>query len=225
MAGSPSHLNHSLNTGEWLELLDGLNIGAFMADEKRLIRAINYTAQAIMEEKADALIGKDCRDIFTGVRCTRACVFSKDYRAVDGHDMPVTEMEKNGRHILTRFAAPVYDANGQLTGCLTILQDHSPIYDLIDRVHYEERSLKMTLDNLDIGIYTVNRGGLITFFNDAAERISGYSRDIWGKNMAGLAKHPWERMKMNDCSKCHVRENVNQGSVQTQKGGCFVCHK
>ena len=56
-------------------------------------------------------------------------------------------------------------------------------------------------------------------------RISGYSRDIWGKNMAGLAKHPWERMKMDDCSKCHVRENVNQGSVQTQKGGCFVCHK
>ena len=56
-------------------------------------------------------------------------------------------------------------------------------------------------------------------------RISGYSRDIWGKNMAGLAKHPWERMKMNDCSRCHVRENVNQGSVQTQKGGCFVCHK
>ena len=187
MAGSPSHLNHSLNTGEWLELLDELNIGAFMADEKRLIRAINYTAQAIMEEKADALIGKDCRDIFTGVRCTRACVFSKDYRAVDGHDMPVTEMEKNGRHILTRFAAPVYDANGQLTGCLTILQDHSPIYDLIDRVHYEERSLKMTLDNLDIGIYTVNRGGLITFFNDAAERISGYSRkQILGEHFSIL---------------------------------------
>lgn len=56
-------------------------------------------------------------------------------------------------------------------------------------------------------------------------RISGYSRDIWGKSMAGLARNPWDRMKMNDCSKCHVRENVNQGSVQTRKGGCFVCHK
>ncbi|MBW2296369.1 MAG: cytochrome C [Deltaproteobacteria bacterium] len=56
-------------------------------------------------------------------------------------------------------------------------------------------------------------------------RITGYSRDIWGKNMIGIAKNPWERMKMDDCSKCHVRENVNQGSVQTQKGGCFVCHK
>ena len=171
-----SHLNQTLDTGEWLELLDELNIGAFMADRQRLIRAINYTAQAIMELKAADLIGKDCRDIFTGVRCTRACVFSKDYHAFDGSDMPVTNLDENGRHVLTRFAAPVYDAKGRLAGCLTILQDHSPIYDLIDRVHYEERSLKMTLDNLDIGIYTVNRGGLITFFNDAAERISGYSR-------------------------------------------------
>jgi hypothetical protein len=29
---------------------------------------------------------------------------------------------------------------------------------------------------------------------------------------------------MDDCSECHVRENVNQNSVQTLRGGCFVCH-
>jgi hypothetical protein len=55
-------------------------------------------------------------------------------------------------------------------------------------------------------------------------RITGYSRDIWGKNIAGFKKNSWDRMKMDDCSECHVRENVNQGSVQTEKGGCFVCH-
>jgi hypothetical protein len=58
-----------------------------------------------------------------------------------------------------------------------------------------------------------------------ANRISGYSRDIWGKNIAGIKFNSWDRMKMNDCSECHVRENVNQGSVQTLRGGCFVCHK
>jgi hypothetical protein len=56
-------------------------------------------------------------------------------------------------------------------------------------------------------------------------RITGYSRDIWGKNMIGLKKNTWDRMKMDDCSECHVKENVRQGSVQTEKGGCFVCHK
>jgi hypothetical protein len=56
-------------------------------------------------------------------------------------------------------------------------------------------------------------------------RFTGYSRDIWGKNMIGLKKNTWDRMKMDDCSACHVKENVRQGSVQTAKGGCFVCHK
>jgi len=58
-----------------------------------------------------------------------------------------------------------------------------------------------------------------------ANRITGVSRDIWGKNIAGFKKNSWDRMKMDDCSECHQRENVNQNSVQTLKGGCFVCHK
>jgi len=56
-------------------------------------------------------------------------------------------------------------------------------------------------------------------------RISGYSRDIWGRNIAGIKRNSWDRMKMDDCSECHQKENVNQNSVQTLKGGCFVCHK
>ena len=58
-----------------------------------------------------------------------------------------------------------------------------------------------------------------------ANRITGYSRDIWGKNIAGIKWNSWDRMKMDDCSECHQRDNVNQGSVQTDRGGCFVCHK
>jgi hypothetical protein len=58
-----------------------------------------------------------------------------------------------------------------------------------------------------------------------ANRITGLSRDIWGKSIAGFKKNSWDRMKMDDCSECHQRENVNQNSVQTRKGGCFVCHK
>ncbi|MEZ4527169.1 MAG: menaquinone reductase multiheme cytochrome c subunit QrcA [Desulfobacterales bacterium] len=56
-------------------------------------------------------------------------------------------------------------------------------------------------------------------------RITGYSRDIWGKNIAGFKKNTWDRMKMDDCSECHVKLGVKQNSVQTEKGACFVCHK
>lgn len=56
-------------------------------------------------------------------------------------------------------------------------------------------------------------------------RISGYSRDIWGRNISGFERHTWDSMKMADCAACHKRENVHQTSAQTGKGACFVCHK
>ena len=58
-----------------------------------------------------------------------------------------------------------------------------------------------------------------------ANRITGYSRDIWGANIGGFKRNTWDRMKMDDCAECHVKENVHQSSVQTRKGGCFVCHQ
>jgi hypothetical protein len=49
-------------------------------------------------------------------------------------------------------------------------------------------------------------------------RITGVSRDIWGKNIAGIKKHSWDRMKMDDCAECHAE-------VSGKKDACFVCHK
>jgi hypothetical protein len=55
-------------------------------------------------------------------------------------------------------------------------------------------------------------------------RITGYSRDIWGRNIAGLKRNSWDRMKMNDCAECHAEAGVSGGSVQTHRDGCLVCH-
>jgi len=57
-------------------------------------------------------------------------------------------------------------------------------------------------------------------------RITGYSRDIWGKDIAGIMKrNPWDSMKMDDCAECHMVKTGRTSSVQTQKDGCFVCHQ
>jgi len=49
-------------------------------------------------------------------------------------------------------------------------------------------------------------------------RITGYSRDIWGKNISGFKKNTYDRMKMDDCAQCHEKETGDKGS-------CFQCHK
>jgi hypothetical protein len=57
-------------------------------------------------------------------------------------------------------------------------------------------------------------------------RITGYSRDIWGRNISGLKQNTWDRMKMDDCAECHARFNVvHDSGVQTGRDACFVCHK
>ena len=48
-------------------------------------------------------------------------------------------------------------------------------------------------------------------------RLSGYSRDIWGPSLAGIKSNPWEGMKMDDCSNCHAERGVQES--------CLDCHK
>jgi menaquinone reductase, multiheme cytochrome c subunit len=56
-------------------------------------------------------------------------------------------------------------------------------------------------------------------------RISGYSRDIWGHNISGIKHNTWDRMKMDDCAECHETAGIHDSSVQTGRDACFVCHK
>lgn len=48
-------------------------------------------------------------------------------------------------------------------------------------------------------------------------RISGYSRDIWGHSISRLFRSPHDGMKMSDCEACHTRRNVEVG--------CLGCHQ
>ncbi len=50
-------------------------------------------------------------------------------------------------------------------------------------------------------------------------RITGYSRDIWGDSIARVSFRPPERpgMKMEDCISCHRDHHVNTS--------CVACHR
>jgi hypothetical protein len=50
-------------------------------------------------------------------------------------------------------------------------------------------------------------------------RLTGYSIDIWGRNIAGYKINSWDRMKMDDCADCHTQAGHEENNA------CFVCHK
>jgi hypothetical protein len=52
-----------------------------------------------------------------------------------------------------------------------------------------------------------------------ANRLTGYSINIWGKRISGWKVNSWDRMKMDDCAECHSEKGHEQNNA------CFVCHK
>jgi len=48
-------------------------------------------------------------------------------------------------------------------------------------------------------------------------RISGYSRDIWGHSISRVHRAPHDGMKMSDCENCHHQRHVEVG--------CLGCHQ
>ena len=52
-----------------------------------------------------------------------------------------------------------------------------------------------------------------------ANRLTGYSINIWGKRISGFKINSWDRMKMDDCAECHTKSGHEENNT------CFVCHK
>jgi len=210
-----------IRSDQSLSILDELGVGAFTVDLNRKVKAMNMSAQALMGLKENDVVDKDCRDIFTGVPCMTTCLLKGNSNVItDEPDVEVINETATAR-LLTRMAIPIYDASYRLAGCLTILQDHSPIADLIDRIHYEERSLKIILDNLDVGIFTVNRGGYITFFNHKAEKISGYDRrQVLGKSCSAIfgEGEASDLFLLKESIKKGIKQSVRHGELLSRAG-------
>jgi hypothetical protein len=62
-----------------------------------------------------------------------------------------------------------------------------------------------------------DHGKSVTLRPFERNRISGYSRDIWGASMARVSSAKRPGMKMDDCARCH-HENGRENA-------CLDCHK
>ncbi len=205
----------------WLEIMEELNLGAFTVGANREVISMNHTAQALLGLKNAEVSGRNCREVFMGVPCLAKCPF-KGPKEPETRE-PVIHLTNDEEATLwvTRMAAPVFSPDGEVVGCMTILQDHSPIADLIDRIHHEEQNTKIILDNLDVGIFTTDCGGHTTFFNTAAEKIVGYSRrEILGEHYKAIfdGLTPQEVCLLKDTIADGVSRSNRHGKMVTRDG-------
>jgi len=165
-------------------MLGDLHIGVFTVDSRRKITSFNRAAESLTGYKESEVIGKYCHQVFRNDLCQGECKFHEAVEAEQvslSFDVEFSDRQREKRAI-TKIVTPLFNAKRKLIGCMEIFQDRSAFAELINRIRYSERQLKMVLDNLDTGVFTVTRGGLITFFNIIAEKISGFKREeIIGK--------------------------------------------
>jgi two-component system response regulator HydG len=165
-------------------LFDDLSIGIFTVDSERRITSFNRAVQSLTGYHERDVIGKYCYQVFHSDLCRGECKFHEAVEAEQkslSFDVEILDRHRE-KHLITKMVTPLYDSNRNLTGCIEIFQDHSAFEELINRIGYDERQLKIILNNLDIGVFTTTRGGHITFFNKLAESITGYDRkEILGK--------------------------------------------
>ena len=191
-------------------LLENLGIGVFTVDVERRITSFNETVQQLTGLKEDEVIGKKCYEVFFSDLCHGQCMYSEAVKASGkplAFDMEIQDETGSRRHI-TKLVSPILSSDGEVTGCIEILQDSTAYSELLDRIRYDEHRLKLILDNLDIGVFTVNRGGYITSFNSMAETITGYQRqEIVGQHHA----------KLTGCDRpgetCSLGESISTGKT------------
>jgi len=171
---------------KWFQIFDHLNIGAFVTSDKK-VEALNRSAMLIMGVTKKEVAKRTCHKLCCSIPCHGRCPFQGGL--LHGAECPNVEIinGKGIRHMVTRFIVPLYNSQKKIKGCFTVLQDHSALSELIQRVEHQERTLKIIFDSIDMGIFTVNKGGHVTFFNTAAENISGYDRrQVLGKNCSTI---------------------------------------
>ncbi|MGD8368973.1 MAG: sigma 54-interacting transcriptional regulator [Desulfobacterales bacterium] len=165
-------------------IFDHLSLGVVVLATDRKIISINHSAELLTGKTAAQVAGKYCYNEFLDYLCGGTCRYleGKDSGIFTAcRELEITEQSGAGRHI-TKIESPIYDADGDIKGCIEVFQDHTAFRKLLRRVKFEDRRLKMILDNLDIGVLTVDRGSHVTFFNTMAEAITGFNRaEVLGK--------------------------------------------
>ena len=200
-------------------MFEEFHVGVFTVDAHRRITSFNRAAEIITGYRGIDVIGKYCHEVFLSDLCRGDCQFHSavetEQKALS-FDVQITDAHGK-KCIITKIVTPLYDVNHKLTGGMEIFQDRSAFEELIDRIRYGEHQLKIILDNLDIAVFTVTRGGLITFFNTQAEMISGFRREeVLGKPCSDIfAQDGGEDVSL-------LKQSIADGNPRTNDRGLLT---
>jgi PAS domain S-box-containing protein len=205
------------------DIFDTFSMGVMVVGVDRKIISLNHSAELITGYNESDLRGKYCNQILLDSLCGGECQYLaavESRRQASSVDFEISD-QSNDKHSITRIVSPIYGSDQTPLGCIEVFQDHTVFKDLLERVRYDDRRLKIILDNLDIGVLTVDRGGHITFFNNRSETITGFNRgDVLGKSCSMIfgktSSH--DLLLLNETIADGRARSTAEGEIKTRDG-------
>ncbi len=205
------------------DIFDTFSMGVMIVGSDRKIISLNHSAEIITGYNESDLRGKYCQHILLDPLCGGECQYLtavESGRQAGSEGFEISD-QSDEKHSITRIVSPIYGPDKTPLGCIEVFQDHSVFKDLLERVRHDDRRLKIILDNLDIGVLTVDRGGHITFFNNRVETITGFNRgDVLGKSCSMIfgnaSSH--DMLLFNETIADGQARSSTEGEIKTREG-------
>lgn len=105
----------------------------------------------------------------------------------------IVNRRKNGSHYYEyETITPLQDESGHIVAFIAIKQDISEQKRVETALRDQAEQTQAILDNINDGIITINKQGVIEAFNPSAESIFGYDKDeVLGNNVKMLMPNPY----------------------------------
>ena len=137
------------------------------------ITSFNQAAEQLTGRKRGEVLGKTCKSIFPPEICGDHCLIEESMtKECSISSKSVFMTNKNGHTFpLSLTSSPLHDPNGLVIGGV------QTFHDCTEALHHD-----LLLSSLADGVFTIDREHLITSFNKAAERITGWTKEeVLGK--------------------------------------------
>jgi|GEM_PF-407982 len=174
-------------------IFDGIHEEILVIDENFVVHNVNRTFLERHGVRKQEAVGRKCYEVT--YKAEVPCTFSRQDCPLEkakstGNRIEVTHRHESGSEDfkeVIRIVYPVAEEGKTARYFLEISRDVTEYRKLIKTLQASERRLRGILDTATDAILSIDEKQRIILFNDAAERIFGYSRsEVLGKNLNTL---------------------------------------
>ncbi|MBU1741108.1 MAG: PAS domain-containing protein, partial [Proteobacteria bacterium] len=194
--------------------LDAIDAGLMAVNRQGQITSFNRKAELLTGLARPAVLGRRCDEVFPDWGCQESCPLRKEnLRAADcRRTVHLTLSGRNESGLLVKkTTAALTDPSGRIQGLTeTLVEQSAP-------AESGQHQSRLILDSMADGVFATDAELRITFFNRAAEQITGLPRH------QALGKPCREVFNSTLCdSGCPLGKAMQSGRPQVEQEAVFV---